>query len=174
MPAGATYEPIATTTLTGTQATIDFTSISGSYTDLVISLYAQNAAASTGTRTGLMKLNSDSGANYSYTTINGNGTAAASTRASSQSGGIFYAELVRAGNGANMFGFARISLFNYAGSTNKTILSESSADLNGSGFVNRIVGLWNSTSAITSISLIGGSEGFASGTRATLYGIKAA
>lgn len=167
----ATYEPLATTTLTGTQATIDFTSISGSYTDLVISLYAQNAAATTGTRTGLMKLNSDSTANYSYTTISGDGTTAASTRASSQSGGIFYAELVRNGNGTNMFGFARIQLFNYAGSTNKTILSESSADLNGSGSVTRIVGLWRSTSAITSISLIGGSEGFASGTRATLYGI---
>ncbi len=174
MPAGATYEPLATTTLTGTQATIDFTSISGSYTDLIIALYSQNAAATTGTRTGLMKLNSDSGANYNYTSLAGNGTSATTSKATSQTGGIFYAELVRNGNGANMFGFARIQLFNYAGSTKKTILSESSADLNGSGLVNRIVGLWNSTAAITSISLIGGSEGFASGTRATLYGIKAA
>jgi len=171
MPAGVTYEPLATTTLTGTQATIDFTSISGSYTDLVISIYCQNAATSTGTRTGLLKLNSDSGTNYSYTSINGDGSTAASSRASSQSGGIYYAEIPRAGNGANVFGFARISFFSYAGSTNKTIVSENSADLNGSGNVVRIVGLWRSTSAITSISLIGGSEGFTSGTRATLYGI---
>jgi hypothetical protein len=171
MPAGATYEPLATTTLTGTQSTIDFTSISGSYTDLVVSIYCQNAAATTGTRTGLLKLNSDSGTNYSYTSLNGDGATAASSRATSQSAGIYYAELPRNGNGANVFGFARISFFNYAGSTNKTILSENSADLNGSGNVVRIVGLWRSTSAITSISLIGGSEGFASGTRATLYGI---
>lgn len=171
MPAGATYEPLATTTLTGTQATIDFTSISGSYTDLIISIYCQNAAASTGTRTGLMKFNSDSGSNYSYVYMRGDGSATTAASAGTQTAGIYYAELPRAGNGANVFGFARISIFSYTASVNKAILSESSADLNGSGFVSRILGLWNSTSAITSISLIGGSEGFSSGTRATLYGI---
>ena len=174
MPAGATYEPLATTTLTGTQATIDFSVINGSYTDLVIAIYCQNAAATTGTRTGLMRINGDTAANYYYTYLRGDGSTTAAATISGTTGGIYYAELPRLGNGANVFGFARISLFNYAGSTNKTILSESSADLNGSGFVTRIVGLWRSTSAITSISLIGGSEGFTSGTRATLYGIKAA
>jgi hypothetical protein len=174
MPAGATYEPLATTTLTGTQATIDFTSISGSYTDLVISIYCQNAAATTGTRTGLMRLNGDTAANYCYIYLRGDGSTTAVASVTNTSGGIYYAELPRNGNGANVFGFARISLFSYAGSTHKTIVSENSADLNGSGFVVRSVGLWKSTSAITSISLIGGSEGFASGTRATLYGIKAA
>ena len=171
MPAGATYEPLASTTLTGTQATIDFSSISSSYTDLVISIYCQNAAATTGTRTGLLKINGDSTASYSYTYLRSDGASSTSARASAQSGGIYYAELPRSGNGANVFGFARISFFNYAGSTNKTILSENAADLNGSGYTTRIVGLWGNTAAITSISLIGGSEGFTSGTRATLYGI---
>jgi len=35
MAAGKTYEPIATTTLSSSAATITFSSISGSYTDLV-------------------------------------------------------------------------------------------------------------------------------------------
>jgi len=171
MPVASTYEQITSVTLTGTQSTIDFTSISGSYTDLIISIYCQNAAVSTGTRTGLMKFNSDSTSTYSYTYMRGDGTSTTSALASSQSGGIYYAELPRAGNGANVFGFARIVIPSYSGSTNKTIVSESSADLNGTGYVTRIIGLWRSTAAITSISLIGGSEGFTSGTKATLYGI---
>jgi len=60
----------------------------------------------------------------------------------------------------------------YAGSTNKTVLSEAANDKNGSGIVNRLVGLWRNTSAITSIT---GTTfaGTLTGT-ATLYGIKAA
>jgi hypothetical protein len=45
-------------------------------------------------------------------------------------------------------------------------------DNNGSGGVTRSVGLWRSTSAITSISLfIDGTTTFSTGTTATLYGI---
>ena len=36
MPAGATYEPIATASGNGPTATVTFSSISSSYTDLVI------------------------------------------------------------------------------------------------------------------------------------------
>jgi hypothetical protein len=66
-----------------------------------------------------------------------------------------------------------IDLFSYAGSTNKTILTTTSTDKNGSGGVGRIVSLWRSTSAITGITITDGGAGFgwASGTTATLYGI---
>ncbi len=176
MPAGATYEPLSSTTLSSTQSSIDFTSISSSYTDLVISLYCQNAAATSGTRTGLLKINSDSGTNYSYLYFMGDGTTVSTTRTSTYSGGIFYGDVPRNGTGANIFGFARISFFNYAGSTQKSVIAECSVDMAGlggagGGYVQRTIGLWRSTSAITSISLLAGGEGFASGTRATLYGI---
>ena len=38
MAAGATYEPIATTTLTSAQTGITFTGISSAYTDLILVL----------------------------------------------------------------------------------------------------------------------------------------
>jgi hypothetical protein len=70
---------------------------------------------------------------------------------------------------------AKVSIFNYAGSTNKTFLVENAADQNGSGDFTAVVGLWRSTSAITAVNLImGGTAQYKTGTTATLYGIKAA
>jgi hypothetical protein len=66
----------------------------------------------------------------------------------------------------------RTNIFSYAGSTNKTCLIESSEDKNGSGSTVRTVGLWRDTSAITSIEVLMSSSTFATGTIATLYGIK--
>jgi len=63
-------------------------------------------------------------------------------------------------------------IFSYAGSTFKTGLMETSADLNGSGQVIRSVGLWQNTAAITSIKLEVQTHNWNIGTIATLYGIK--
>ena len=43
MAAGSTYTPIATTTLGSAQADVTFSSISGSYTDLVLIIGGKNA-----------------------------------------------------------------------------------------------------------------------------------
>jgi hypothetical protein len=68
--------------------------------------------------------------------------------------------------------FISCDIFSYAGSTQKTVLAESSEDRNGAGLVARQVGLWRSTAAITNIQVV--NTGFTTGTIATLYGIKAA
>ena len=170
MPAGATYEPIATTTLGSAQANITFSSISGSYTDLklVISTSPSNATAAFLQ----IELNADTTAsNYSSLRVMGDGSA---TYSNMQTGTLGYRVGLVAGSSTipslNIFNF-----FSYAGSTNKTYLVEGSADINGSGQVNRMVGLWRNTAAITSIKLsINGGTNMVSGTTATLYGIKAA
>lgn len=165
MPAGATYEPLATTTLTSSQATISFTSISGSYTDLkIIITYTQ---ASNGYL--YLQYNSDTGTNYSATGLRGNGTTVASTRYSSTA----TAYLNTLGQTQTHPQVAIIDIFSYAGSTNKTALASVAQDQNGSGLVSRTVMLWRSTSVITRID-IKGDDNFNSGTTATLYGIKAA
>ena len=70
---------------------------------------------------------------------------------------------------------ATVDIFSYAGSTNKTALASFSNDRNGAGGVAANVGLWRSTSAITTIKwYAANSENLAAGTTATLYGIKAA
>lgn len=164
MPAGATYEPLATTTLGTAQSTITFSSISGSYTDLRLVL--TGAANTTGIFWGL-QFNSDTATNYSYTLIQGNGSTASSAR--STNGTFTLANY----NSITSISNAVCDIMNYAGSTFKTVLMSYSGDANGSGTVQRSVGLYRSTSAITSITVTTtSSDKFGVGTTATLYGIK--
>lgn len=169
MPAGATYEPIATSTLASAAASIDFSSIPSTYTDLRIVWTARTATSDFP----ILRINSDTGTNYSYTILYGNGTTAASTRGSSTATCYLGADVAMP-TAASTFCLVTIDFFNYAGSTNKTFLSVYADDRNGSGEVNRTVGLWRSTSAINAISLRTTGVQLAAGSTATLYGIKAA
>ena len=167
MAAGATYEPIATTTLGSAAASITFSSIAGTYTDLRISF--------TGTATGgtspIIRFNSDAATNYSQTYLQGDGASAASSSYTSLSR-IF----LNSSSSMNTTPqFNSVDIFSYAGSTYKTILFTSSHDKNGSGVIYSSVGLWRSTSAINTITLsLNGGSNMDIGTTATLYGIKAA
>ena len=164
MPDTSTEVAIATTTLGSAAASITFSGISGSYTDIVLSL----TISTTGGAGCLLRFNSDSGSNYSVTYLRGNGSATESGRYSSWDNipaiGTF-------GLSSTIPSFFRCDFFNYSGSTNKTVLVEASTDFNGSGSVIRNVGLWRNTSAITSISIIAGAGNISAGTTATLYGI---
>ena len=161
----ATYEKIATTTLGSTTATIEFTSISGTYTDIVLIL---SAKASGGNMDAWIQFNGDTGTNYSMTTLRGNGSTVTSDRYTNLNYG--YGDLSGYINTSN-FNVEIIQFMNYSNTTTyKTFLSRASTVGNG---LDAIVNLWRSTSAITSIKL-SGSQNYATGTTATLYGIKAA
>jgi hypothetical protein len=160
----ATYEPIATTTLGSAASTITFSSIPSTYTDLRLVL-----VATTTTETSCyLQFNSDTGTNYSRTELSGNGSAAFSSGGSSQA----QISLVYSSISTTIPSFITLDIFSYAGNTFKTCLTSASQDVNGSGLVGCNVGLWRSTSAITSVNFIFYSGSFAAGTTATLYGIK--
>jgi hypothetical protein len=163
----ATYEPIATTTLGSAAATIDFTSISSAYTDLRLVIVGKYTSAGGNTR---ITFNSDTASNYSSTRIAGDGTSASSDRLTNQT----FQRLNFDGNSTTIPDLLTVDIFSYAGSTFKTSLITSTEDKNGSGSVIRTVGLYRSTTAISSITISLSSSTFASGTTATLYGIKAA
>jgi hypothetical protein len=172
MPAGPTYEPIATTTLGSNAATITFSSIAATYTDLRVVLVGRDDRASTGNDTVFLRFNSDTATNYSYTRLLGDGANASSAAGTSLTSNVA-GFIPRNNNTSGIFGLVTVDIFSYAGSTNKTYLSTTSADLNGSGDVVRIVGLWRNTSAITSITFsLGSTFQYLTGTIATLYGIK--
>jgi hypothetical protein len=158
-----TYEKIQSTTLGAASANIDFTSIGSGYTDLKIVLVTQNTAGGNLT----MRFNSDTGSNYSTTTLFGSGASAVSERGTNETSLRVMNNLSSSTN----WRLAEIDIFSYAGSTNKTELTSISSDNNGSGSVRRTVGLWRNTSAITSISLFYSSGNHSIGTTATLYGI---
>lgn len=167
MAAGVTYTPIATTTIGTAVASYTFSSISSSYTDLVLV-----ASYTTGTiSSGFIQFNTDTAGstNYSNTLINGDGSTAGSYQASNDSAIRFF----RAMNGNTGTKNAIINVQNYSNSTTyKTILSKffNASDVSGA-----CVGLWRNTAAINSIKLTnGGGYNFDVGTTFTLYGIAAA
>lgn len=162
MPAGRTYVPIANTTLSSTQETVTFSGISGSFTDLI---YVIQGGGSTNLR---LRFNSDTGSNYSFTQLYGDGSSVASLRGSSTSyclGGVMQS-----------FGFAMGHIMNYSNTTtNKTLVARGGSA--GNAYLDASVSLWRSTSAITSISFspeFNGVNTFTSGTTFTLYGVAAA
>lgn len=169
-----TYEPITTTTLSSAAATITFSSIPNTYTDLKIVFYARSARSNT-TDTPRLQLNSDSGSNYSRGVLRtASSTTVESFRNTGQTSIAIGTQIPAATSSSGLFGVIELDIFAYAGSTYKTLLSTSSSDMNGSGYVDRIVGLWRSTSAITSIKLYAEIGNLDVGTTATLYGIKSA
>jgi hypothetical protein len=165
-----TYEPIATNTLGSAAATVTFSTISGAYTDLVL---VTNLKTTTTSQEVTVKINNDTGSNYSLTNLRGDGSTAASLRRSSQTVGNISKEI----SPNTAFEFLSVSTFmNYSNATTyKTWLSRNNrASASNAPGTEALVGLWRSTSAITElvIGLTGGN--FDTGSTFTLYGIKAA
>jgi hypothetical protein len=171
MAAGSTYTPIATYTLSSTQTSVTFSSIPSTYTDLILIISAQSNSGYDSIR-----FNGDSGNNYSKTSLAGDGTSASSFRASNESRITLFgaAELPTSGSSYNV---SITQMMNYSNSTTyKTILHR---DANAATGTDAAVGLWRSTSAISSFVLyphynLPTSNVFNVGSTFTLYGIQAA
>jgi hypothetical protein len=163
-----TYEPIATTTLGSAAASITFSSISGSYTDLVI--VGKLVEDTGGNNNANMRFNNNSGSNYSQTGLAGNGSSASSYRVTNASGiGISYGN-ANSGRVPEVI----IQIMNYSNSTTyKTVLDRNGSGASG-GWTDAKVGLWRNTAAITTISFHTTNTNFGVGTKFTIYGIKAA
>jgi hypothetical protein len=171
--ATATYDLIASQTLGTAAASITFSSIAASWTDLRIVFIGTFANAGAQV---YIQFNGDTGYNYySYTQLTGSGSAAASQSNPSPTS-MPLSSGVAVGGSTTIPTFATGDIFSYAGSTYKTILATSSQDHNGSGEVARAVGLWRNTAAITSVTVTpgAGNGNFNTGSIASLYGIKAA
>ena len=163
----STYTPIATTTLGSAQASYTFSSISGSYTDLVLVLSGRSAASAT-TDTYVMQFNGDTGTNYSRTRLLGTGSAASSANRINATTIDF--EGMAANTGASgVYGVAIVNLQGYSRTTNaKTVLIRG----NDTNYVEATVGLWQSNAAITSINLATASgSNLMAGSTFTLWGI---
>jgi hypothetical protein len=165
-----TYEPIATTTLGSATATVTFSSISGSYTDLVL---VTNPLGSAGNYDLGIRLNSDTGNNYSWTSLRFNSDDSASPISDRASNTNYVAMKT---NISTTIPFPSIiQIQNYSNSTtNKSLLARSPR---GDYAVSAIVGLWRNTSAVTSVSISlfgGGSANLAVNSTFTLYGIASA
>ena len=163
-----TYEPIATTTLSSAASSITFSSIAASWTDLriVIPFFKETATSQTSVR---VQFNSDTSSAYSYTYAYGDSGGPGTGR--SNNNNYIYANFSTDATSTSPC-LTTLDILSYTSSKNKTILCTGSGNKSGStGAVERTIGLWRSTNAITSVKLESQIGNFAIGTTATLYGI---
>jgi hypothetical protein len=169
----SSYESIQSYTATGGEASISFTSIAGTYASLQIrALTEDNTSASNTAYPAFLHFNNDTGNNYNYHYLLGNGSAASAVgSATTTDPWIYGADSIS--TTANIFGTVIIDIHDYASTTkNKTARYLSGLDRNGSGFVALGSTLWRNTAAITRIDLTANFNGFQAGSTFALYGIK--
>jgi hypothetical protein len=157
----ATYIALANVTLSTSDSSITFSSIPNTYRDLVIVVTGSTTAnADLGFR-----LNSDSGANYSFVYMGGNGSTTLSGSATGQTQVVLDAYFWR----STEISTCIAHIMDYSATDkHKTILSRNNVAGGGTdAFANR----YASTSAITSVEVRNPAQSFASGTTITMYGI---
>ena len=159
----ATYALIESQVLGSATATVTFSSIPETYTDLVLVVMAKNSASDGDL---CIRFNSDTATNYSYTFMYTNGASVLSTRGST-------INRMRIGRTDNTNAYPNIiHIQDYANTTTfKTAVSRSQ----NTSLVLTNVGLWRKTpEAITSISIIDDNGlNFTTGSTFRLYGIQA-
>ena len=156
----------------GGVASVTFSSIPATYTDLVVKVSARSSNATT-IILGALRFNGDASSIYSDRTLYYIVGAAASN--SNSANNFTYTNYSSANTStANTFGNSEIYIPNYAGATNKSISSDNAAENNSTDAGLAIIaGLWASTAAINSITLFPGSgSNFAQYSTFYLYGIK--
>lgn len=165
--AGGSYESIASQTVgAGGASSVIFTSIPNTYSHLqvrVMSLF-NNARMD-------IQFNSDTGSNYSYHLVQGNGSATYAEAGATQTS-------IKVWPNGNTTSTSNpnvlvMDLLDYA-NTNiyKTARILNGFDENGSGIISLNSGNWRNTNAITSIKLAPNTGNFAQYSSFALYGIK--
>jgi hypothetical protein len=166
-----TYKLIETVTVgSGGAASIDFTSIPQTYTDLHLVISGRSVLAANATAI-YMRFNNDTGTNYSRRRLHGSGSSVLNG-SSTDNSLIMSVFLDGASSTASVFSNSSVYVSNYAGSTQKSVSTDSATENNATeAYVTFQAGLWTGTAAITSIEMLGDAD-FAQHTSASLYGIK--
>lgn len=162
MPAGVTYTPITTTTVSGSStSTITFSNIPATYTDLVLVV--------SGTAAGdiQFRLNNDSGSNYSVLRFAGTGSGTQTDRFTSTEWYLSQGGFTDALAQAHIQNYANTSVF-------KTGIMRISNTSSANPRLSLNIGNYRSTSAISRLDMISPSGAYTAGFTASLYGIAAA
>jgi hypothetical protein len=163
-----TYTLIASSTVgSGGAASIDFTSIPATYTDLCLKVTARDSSTS-GPYGVLISFNG-SASNFSGVFLEGNGASASSGNLARYIGTETPANYT-----ASTFSNIEVYIPNYAGSNNKSFSADGVSENNATtAYATLNAGLWSITTAINQITLyIGnGTPLFAQYSTAYLYGI---
>lgn len=165
------YESIATTVVgAGGQATITFSSIPSTFKHLQVRMLVKSNAATDACD---MRFNSDTGNNYAYHELYGDGATAGSAASASRSG-MPLATPGIASTSANIFSAGVVDILDYANTNkHKTLRNVGGYDLNGSGASSLVSNVWMNTAAISTITIyLRAGTNFGQYSHFALYGIK--
>ena len=168
-----TFIKIASTTVgSGGAASIDFSSIPATYTDLQVLVSARSSTTGGNAWVALKLRFNSSTSGYTDRAVAGNGSTTFSF-ANTYGNFGFLGDIDMSDNTASTFGSVSLYCPNYAGSQNKSYSSDSVQENNATSAQSDLVaGLWSDTAAITSINLTLNTGNFVQHSTATLYGIK--
>lgn len=168
----ATYEPIATNTLSSSVTSVTFSSIPQTYDNLRLIVNAKAAASAVNA---VIYINGDTAANYARTTYGTNGTALFGQRAQTTN---FIQITIFNAIESTQVAYRAADFFNYTSTLiAKPVLTQEYSPINSSaaGSILKGAQVWNSTAAITQLQISTASaNAFAVGSVFTLFGIKAA
>jgi len=176
-----TFELIASSTVgSGGVATISFTSIPSTYTDLCVKLSLRNDNAATySDALGFQFNSSTSGYTqryvFGYASTASSGSNATLTIGASTYGRIGDSTIPGTSQTASTFSNTEFYVPNYLSSNNKSWSADTVGENNSSGNGNMLDlagGLWSNTAAVTSITFAPSSGSFVQYSTAYLYGIK--
>lgn len=158
----------------GSQASVTFSSIAGSYRDLVVRVRGRNTSSNTSTNPSI-QLNGDTGANYVWENFNANSTTINASQNTSATA-FPLSELPAATATANHSGYSQVVISDYRGTTfYKSIYAEGGRS-RGTGANSQLVqffgGNWANTAAVTSLKVMfdPGAGSFVDGSVVSLYG----
>ena len=167
-----TYTLISSNVLSTSAATVTFSAIPATYTDLVLRCSIRGTGGG-GNAIYLDQINGTTTTIYSYTRLTGTGTTVASSRGSNDTIAM-NAIMPGSTYTANTFGSFEIYFPNYGVSANKIVSTFGATEDNAAG-TNQLsiqAGQWRDTGAITSFRLSNPFDNIISGSSFYLYGIK--
>jgi hypothetical protein len=177
-PIVSDYELISTTILGSTTASVTFSSLntySSTYKHLQLRFTARSTR-SNAISTLALRINGSSATTYADHALKGDGTAVASSAASSNNSTVISRNYPGASASASIFGAGVIDLLDpYAAGKNKTLrtlFGAFGANTTSGRTIELHSGSWFDTASVTSIEFLEPLSLFAAGSRFSLYGIK--
>jgi hypothetical protein len=140
----------------GGAASIDFTSIPSTYTDLVIKVSARSNRTGTNYTDDIyVQFNGDTGSNYGAKVLYGGNSSTGSFGSGTGSTVMYGGYAVGTDGTSNTFGNSEIYIPNYSGSTNKSLSADGVAESNSSTgvFVSIAAGIRLNTAAVNQVTL---------------------
>lgn len=169
----STYTLISSNVLSSSAASVTFSSIPSTYTDLVLRCSVRHDGALTASNMRLI-INSDAGSSYSDTRVYGNGATATSAAATAGTYAYAYTGFINgASSTSSTFTNGEFYLPSYLSSAKKPYSTYNAVENNATtGYNWASAQLWQGTSAITSLSFEAGGYNYVAGSSFYLYGIK--